>query len=77
QLLALLQKNIQAHQHSLVFINKLGVAKAIVCKSCGEVVECKKFDKPYTLHTQPYQYLECHCCGSRKNLLTACPSCGA
>ncbi|ABK89099.1 primosomal protein N' [Francisella tularensis subsp. novicida] len=77
QLFALLQKNIQAHQQSLVFINKLGFAKALVCKSCGEVVECKKCDKPYTLHTQPYQYLECHFCGSRKPLVTACPSCGA
>ena len=76
QLFSLLQKNIQSHQQSLVFINKLGFAKALVCKSCGEVVECKKCDKPYTLHTQPYQYLECHFCGSRKPLVTACPSCG-
>ncbi|MFV9984686.1 MAG: primosomal protein N' [Francisella endosymbiont of Hyalomma asiaticum] len=77
QLFSLLQKNIQSHQQSLVFINKLGFAKALVCKSCGEVVECKKCDKPYTLHTQPYQYLECHFCGSRKPLVTVCPSCGA
>ncbi|MFV9925005.1 MAG: primosomal protein N' [Francisella endosymbiont of Hyalomma scupense] len=77
QLFSLLQKNIQSHQQSLVFINKLGFAKALVCKSCGEVVECKKCDKPYTLHTQPYQYLECHFCGSRKSLVTVCPSCGA
>ncbi|AJI45867.1 primosomal protein N' [Francisella tularensis subsp. novicida] len=77
QLFNLLQKNIELHQQSLVFINKLGFAKALVCKSCGEVVECKKCDKPYTLHTQPYQYLECHFCGSRKPLVTACPSCGA
>ncbi|ORM38908.1 primosomal protein N' [Francisella endosymbiont of Ornithodoros moubata] len=77
QIFSLLQKNIQSHQQSLVFINKLGFAKALVCKSCGEVVECKKCDKPYTLHTQPYQYLECHFCGSRKSLVTVCPSCGA
>ena len=77
QLFSLLQKNIQSHQQSLVFINKLGFAKALLCKSCGEVVECKKCDKPYTLHTQPYQYLECHFCGSRKPLVTVCPNCGA
>ena len=77
KLFSLLQKNIQSHQQSLVFINKLGFAKALVCKSCGEVVECKKCDKPYTLHTQPYQYLECHFCGSRKPLVTVCHSCGA
>lgn len=72
----LLEQNITAHQQSLVFINKLGFAKALVCKSCGEAVECKKCDKPYTLHTHPYQYLECHFCGSRKPLVTVCTSCG-
>lgn len=72
----LLEQNITAHQQSLVFINKLGFARALVCKSCGEAVECKKCDKPYTLHTHPYQYLECHFCGSRKPLVTVCTSCG-
>ncbi|BCD92435.1 primosomal protein N' [Francisella halioticida] len=76
KLFSFLEQNITAHQQSLVFINKLGFAKALVCKSCGEVVECKKCDKPYTLHTHPYQYLECHFCGSRKPLVTVCTSCG-
>ncbi|MED7819195.1 MULTISPECIES: replication restart helicase PriA [unclassified Francisella] len=76
KLFNLLEQNIISHQQSLVFINKLGYAKALVCKSCGEAVECDKCDKPYTLHTHPYQYLECHFCGSRKPLVTACTSCG-
>lgn len=71
-----LEQNINAHQQSLIFINKLGFAKALVCNSCGEVEECKRCDKPYTLHTHPYQYLECHFCGSRKSIVTACSSCG-
>ncbi|MED7788666.1 primosomal protein N' [Francisella sp. 19X1-34] len=71
----LLEQNITAHQQSLIFINKLGFAKALVCNSCGEAVECDRCDKPYTLHTYPYQYLECHFCGSRKPLVTVCPSC--
>ncbi|WP_150463500.1 primosomal protein N' [Francisella sp. XLW-1] len=76
-LFSLIEKNINDHQQSLIFINKLGFAKALVCKSCGEAVECKRCDKPYTLHTHPYQYLECHFCGSRKPIVTACPSCNA
>ncbi|QIW09315.1 primosomal protein N' [Francisella sp. LA112445] len=72
----LLEQNITAHQQSLVFINKLGFAKALVCNSCGEAVECDRCDKPYTLHTHPYQYLECHFCGSRKPLVTVCTNCG-
>ncbi|WP_432773325.1 replication restart helicase PriA [Francisella salimarina] len=76
-LFSLIEQNINDHQQSLVFINKLGFAKALVCKSCGEAVECKRCDKPYTLHTHPYQYLECHFCGSRKPIVTACPSCNA
>ncbi|MBY7734211.1 primosomal protein N' [Francisella philomiragia] len=76
-LFSLIEQNINDHQQSLIFINKLGFAKALVCKSCGEAVECKRCDKPYTLHTYPYQYLECHFCGSRKPIVTACPSCNA
>ncbi|WP_150467110.1 primosomal protein N' [Francisella sp. SYW-9] len=72
----LLEQNITDHQQSLVFINKLGFAKALVCNSCGEAIECDRCDKPYTLHTHPYQYLECHFCGSRKPLVTVCTSCG-
>ncbi|QIV95121.1 replication restart helicase PriA [Allofrancisella frigidaquae] len=75
-LFSLLEKNINSHQQSLIFVNKLGFAKALVCKSCGVAVECKKCDKPYTLHTQPYQYLECHFCGTRKPLVVVCPCCG-
>lgn len=76
KLFSLLEQNINAHGQSLIFINKLGFAKALVCNSCGEVEECKRCDKPYTLHTHPYQYLECHFCGSRKPIVTACSSCG-
>lgn len=70
-----LENNINAHSQSLVFINKLGFAKALVCKSCNVAVECQKCDKPYTLHTHPYQYLQCHYCGTRKPLVTGCMSC--
>ncbi|KFJ42934.1 primosomal protein N' [Francisella philomiragia] len=76
-LFSLIEQSINDHQQSLIFINKLGFAKALVCKGCGEAVECKRCDKPYTLHTHPYQYLECHFCGSRKQIVTACPSCNA
>ncbi|AJC48544.1 primosomal protein N' [Allofrancisella guangzhouensis] len=75
-LFSLLEKNINSHQQSLIFINKLGFAKALVCKVCGDAIECKKCDKPYTLHTQPYQYLECHFCSTRKPLVVVCSSCG-
>lgn len=75
KLFELLENNINAHSQSLIFINKLGFAKALVCKSCGVAIECKKCDKPFTLHSHPYQYLACHFCGSRKPLATTCPSC--
>ena len=75
KLFELLENNINAHGQSLMFINKLGFAKALVCKGCGEAVECKRCDKPFTLHTHPYQYLACHFCGSRKPIATSCQSC--
>ena len=73
----LLERNINAHNQSLIFINKLGFAKALICKSCGSVVECKKCDKPYTLHISPYQHLACHFCGTHKPIVTSCDNCGS
>ena len=75
QLFKMLEENINAHNQSLVFVNKLGYAKALVCKSCATSVECKRCDKPYTLHSKPYQYLACHYCGTRKPLAISCGSC--
>ncbi len=75
KLFQLLENNINAHSQSLIFINKLGFAKSLVCKSCGEVIECKKCDKPFTLHTHPHQYLACHFCGTRQPIATSCQSC--
>ncbi|MGQ4002130.1 primosomal protein N' [Francisellaceae bacterium CB300] len=75
KLFELLESNINAHSQSLIFINKLGFAKALVCKACGDAIECKKCDKPFTLHTHPYQYLACHFCGTRKPIATSCQSC--
>ena len=75
KLFELLESNINAHSQSLIFINKLGFAKALVCKACGDAIECKKCDKPFTLHTHPYQYLACHFCGARKPIATSCQSC--
>jgi primosomal protein N' (replication factor Y) len=76
-LLTLLENNINAHSQSLIFINKLGFAKALICKSCGKACECKKCDKPYTLHNYPNQYLNCHFCGSKKQIIIQCESCGS
>ncbi|APC97922.1 replication restart helicase PriA [Francisella frigiditurris] len=74
-LVSLLEKNIQKHEQSLLFVNKLGYAKALVCNSCGDAVECKKCDKPYTLHTCPNQYLACHFCGDKRQIVIQCNSC--
>ena len=76
-LLKEIENNVNDYNQSLVFINKLGYAKALVCKNCSEVVECKNCDKPYTLHNYPTKYLKCHFCDTSKQIITECSKCNS
>jgi len=71
-----IRQKVDNDEQVLIFINKLGYAKALVCKDCGDVVECEKCDRPYTLHLKP-QYLNCHFCGTKKPIITHCQKCNS
>lgn len=57
----------------LLFLNRRGLA-ALVCRACGEAVECEHCSIALTLH-RPGPYLQCHECGRRRGAPRVCPSC--
>ncbi|MGS2719401.1 primosomal protein N' [Paraglaciecola aestuariivivens] len=60
----------------MLFINRRGYAPALVCHQCGHVEQCKRCEKPYTLHKQLYK-LQCHFCSSAKAIPKSCQQCHA
>ena len=57
----------------LLFLNRRGMA-ALVCRACGNAVECARCEVAMTLH-RPGPYLQCHECGRRQPAAQECPSC--
>ncbi len=60
----------------LLFLNKRGDARLILCQDCGWNATCEKCDLPMIYHQDQHQ-LRCHTCGNTKAAPHACPSCGS
>ncbi|HEX3967146.1 MAG TPA: primosomal protein N', partial [Edaphobacter sp.] len=68
----------------ILLLNRRGYSTVVMCRSCGEKIECENCSISMTYHkkvsendaiAQPGQRLECHYCGSRRNVPKLCPKC--
>jgi len=60
----------------ILFQNRRGYAPYLICKECAEIPKCRRCDVSLTFHRESRK-LECHYCGHKENLPSACPSCGS
>ena len=75
QLLAAMEASLQKKEQSLVFLNRRGTARLVMCQACGWQASCPHCDLPLTYHGDKHT-MQCHTCGYHKPALTSCPSCG-
>lgn len=59
---------------SLIFLNRRGTARLLLCQSCGWQADCPHCDLPLTLHADTHQ-LRCHTCGYEAKPPLECPEC--
>ena len=64
-----------AGQQTILFLNRRGNSRALVCVQCGEAPECPRCSARLTYHSAN-QRLLCHYCGYSQKISTSCPSCG-
>ncbi|MFM2481771.1 primosomal protein N' [Celerinatantimonas sp. YJH-8] len=76
QLLQAMQQTLKNGQQVMLFLNRRGYAPALLCHECGEVVECPRCERFYTVHQQP-AHLACHHCGSQRPIPQQCQHCGS
>ncbi len=69
-------KTLEMGKQTILFLNRRGTAAYTFCHSCGEAVKCPNCDIPYTWHAARGR-LECHYCGSVRELPETCPVCGS
>ncbi len=71
-------------EQAIILLNRRGYSFVVMCRSCGEKIECENCAISMTYHkpvsgseaiAQPGQRLECHYCGFRRSVPKECPKC--
>lgn len=74
QLVEAIQTALRDGKQSLVFLNRRGTARIVLCQNCGWQAACPRCDLPLTYHGDKHR-LQCHTCGFTDRAPTSCPEC--
>jgi len=78
------QLTLDRGEQVILLLNRRGYSSVVMCRSCGEKIECENCAISMTYHkkvsendavAQPGQRLECHYCGFRRAVPKVCPKC--
>ena len=75
-LLAAIQTAIENNEQSLLFLNRRGSARLVMCEQCGWQALCPHCDVALTYH-QDAHIMRCHSCDYSGKVPTNCPVCNA
>jgi primosomal protein N' (replication factor Y) len=64
----------EAREQSILFINRRGYSKSMICQECGYVAECNHCSVAMTYHRTDNN-LHCHMCGAEEKAPYSCPEC--
>lgn len=70
-----LKKNLDCGEQSILFLNRRGNSRMLLCGECGCVPQCPRCSVPMTYHSANGR-LMCHYCGFSQRTETFCPECG-
>lgn len=75
ELLEGIRETHQRGEQSIILLNRRGYSSFILCRSCGETVQCPNCDVTLTYHRSE-RVIVCHYCNHREAVPRVCPSCG-
>lgn len=75
-LISSIEQAMHSQQQALVFLNRRGTARLVLCQECGWQTLCPNCDLPLTYHGDTHA-LYCHTCGHSEKPPTSCPSCSS
>lgn len=73
-LIASIKNSMSKGEQSLLYLNRRGTARVILCNACGWQAVCPHCDLPLTYHHDTH-ILQCHTCGHSDSTPTFCPEC--
>ena len=70
-----IQQNLERGEQTILFLNRRGNSRMLVCVDCGEVPQCPNCSVSLTYHSANRR-LMCHYCGHSEPVPVLCPACG-
>ena len=74
ELLQAVEETHQKNEQSIILLNRRGYSSFVLCRSCGESIQCPNCDVTLTYH-RGERVIVCHYCNHREAAPTKCPSC--
>jgi primosomal protein N' (replication factor Y) len=74
ELLAAIEHTHARAEQTIILLNRRGYSSFILCRSCGESIECPNCDVTLTYHRSD-STLVCHYCNHRQRAPSVCPNC--
>lgn len=75
-LLDQLQQKLDAGEQTMVLLNRRGFSMYVMCRKCGERVQCENCSVTLTFHKRERRLL-CHYCDFAAPVPDKCPTCGS
>ncbi len=69
-----IRRRLRDGDQTILFLNKRGFARQLLCDVCGYLAKCPDCSVPYTYHKKQ-QTLTCHLCGAMQPAPETCPDC--
>ena len=74
-----LRRALEAEEQSILFVNRRGAARFLLCRACGHLPTCPSCALAMGLDTRDplHPLVFCHHCGRSRQQETTCPECGS
>ncbi len=69
-------ERLERREQVMVLLNRRGFSSFVLCRSCGETVQCKNCAIAMTYHKREHRLI-CHYCGFMRPAPKTCPKCGS
>ena len=69
-----IENRLAKNEQVVLFLNRRGYSTFVICRDCGDVIECPHCDISLTFH-QKQNRLKCHYCNYHEPVPSECPTC--
>ena len=76
QLVQEVSERLERGEQAMILLNRRGYSAVVLCRSCGEMLQCKNCTIALTFHKSGDR-MECHYCSYREAVPAKCPGCGS